>query len=120
MFDGLYRVEYLNETSKHLKYQVWIFSNNVQYILYPSHDGIVVNYELPTHFFVKSGKFYSCGVALNGKATTLNECISNPPSPKFEIKAIDTVLDFNKNSKQVISLKRVLNESEVVRLEKNL
>lgn len=118
IFDGLYNVEYLESNQVNANSYVWIFSENMIYILYPSSENWI-NYEEPTHYFVDKDQFYSCGVNSYGKVL-LSDCLKEKPNAKFTILGVEENIDFSSNKKsQIITLKSNFG-NDVIRLVKNL
>jgi len=106
-FNGLYTVEYLDSDMQY----VWIFTDNMRYVLYPGANSKYIdvnksiNYESPTHYYVTGKKFYSCGIDTNMNATPLIECKNRKSDPRYNIVSIDTIEDIYFNEKlQIIQL----------------
>jgi len=119
ILNGLYKVEYVDGKDDFADNYIWIFSDDMMYILYPGSDTFV-NYEAPAHYFIENNQFYSCGIDKYGKAVSLTDCKKDKSYPKYKIVKIDTIVDnvFNEK-KQVIDLKWNSN-NELIKITKYL
>lgn len=116
IFLGLHRVRYtFDNENNDIIYRVWIFSDNIFYILYP-YSKTDVGYEEPTHYFREGNQLYSCGINTSTmRAESLVDCKNGNP-PAYEIIQVDTI-ESNYAKEQIISLKR---GPQNIRLTKNL
>ena len=113
-FNGLYTVEYEKFDINY----IWIFSDDIRYVLYPGATTLdtdnTVNYEEPTHYYIDGKKFYSCGVGANMKAVSLRECKNRESEPRFNIISIDTIEDnFSSYKFQVILLEEYYGKDKI-------
>lgn len=115
ILDGLYTVEYVDGVRDFADNYIWIFSDNIHYVLYPGSSNSL-QYEASTHFHIKNNDFYSCGLNKKGKPLSLSKCRENIKKPKFKITKIDTVIekDFGYN-RQIVTLK---NDYHLVKITK--
>ncbi|WP_459210045.1 hypothetical protein [Aquimarina rhabdastrellae] len=123
IFNGLYTVNYKGYDKEY----VWIFTENIRYMLYPTTNSEFLNplknigYETPTHYYVKNNNFYSCGIESNMKATPLDKCKKENYAPRYNIISIDTILEYSSYEYQKIVLKDHLSKSkERIILKKQL
>ena|SRR5690554_3453695 len=121
-FNGLYTVEYENSDIQY----VWVFSDDMRYVLYPGSTSNYldanksINYETPTHYYVKGKKFYSCGIDINMNATSLEECKNRKSEPRYNIISIDTIEDsYFKDKYQEIKLEDYYGK-DLIKLKKSL
>lgn len=121
-FNGLYTVEYENSDMQY----VWIFSDDMHYVLYPGSTSNYldanksINYETPTHYYVIGEKFYSCGIDNNMNATPLIECKNRNSEPRYNIISIDTIEDtYFEDKTQEIKLEDYYSK-DIIKLKKRL
>lgn len=117
-FNGLYNIEYKDTDIQH----VWIFTEDLHYILYPAYLGEskFLNYETPTHYYVDGNKFYSCSIDNQMNATPIEECRGKNNDPRFKIISIDTIeTSYSKEKHQVIVLQDYYSK-DPIKLKKRL
>lgn len=122
IFKGLYTVEYENSDIQY----VWIFTDDMKYILYPGSTSNYINanksinFESPAHYYVMGNKFYSCGMDVDMNPTSLKVCKDSRSEPDYKISKIDTIEDTYFNEKfQVIQMEDYYSK-KLIKMKKKL